>query len=108
MSKQIARFGVPLDGSPTLVLMPAGAVLLHVGAPRDLRPALDLWAIVDPDQPIVPRLIHVVGTNAAAPPGPDEGAYIGSAHTCRGSVMWHLFDGGQHDQDPDHDEGTQP
>lgn len=80
------------------VKMPAGARLLHVqaqdvGGPHAV-PQPMLWAQVDPNAPVVDRLIVVVGTGQAAPdPDPDDAVYVGTA-IC-GQIVLHVFDGGE-------------
>lgn len=75
-------------GEHQQVEMPDGAVLLDM---QSQRGQLVLWASVDPDASPVTRDLSVIGTGWDLPGGVQ--AYIATAQT--GSLVWHLFDGGQ-------------
>ena len=70
------------------VVMPRGAVPLSFQNQKGLPV---LWAMVDPDAPKVEREFSVVGTGHDVPSG--VGAFVGTAQF--GSLVWHLFDGGE-------------
>lgn len=77
------------------VRMPAGARLLTAQGQPVMHQTLPmLWALVDPSQPTVERLIALVGTGHPAPDIDDDGSvYVGTA-IC-GLFVWHVFDGGE-------------
>ena len=83
--RRVWKYPLGLSVEPW-VRMPVGAEVVHV-AEQGGQPTL--WAIVDSSQPMVRRLIHVVGTGDAVPDGT---AYVGTAHL--GGYVLHVFDGG--------------
>lgn len=75
-----------------VLAMPTGARILTVqtqgGNPM-------LWAIVSPDAKVVRRTVYVRGTGHQM--GVAEGAaYIGTFQMLKGSLVFHVFDGGEH------------
>ena len=50
-----------------------------------------VWAVVDPDSPMVPVAFAVVGTGHAVPE--DAGPYLGTVHLYGGSLVLHVFGG---------------
>lgn len=79
--------------------MPAGAEILHVArrenhhvmlgfaGPQD---AIELWARVDPDAPVEPRHICVVGTGHWL--GDDPVIHLGSVQVAEGRLVFHVFE----------------
>lgn len=67
--------------------MPAGARILGIAAQRD---ELQMWAIVDPDQPREQRTFNMYGTGH--PMLDDPGEYIGSVVVMGGILVWHFFE----------------
>lgn len=71
----------------TGVLMPEGAQVLTV---QMQRTSACVWAVVDPNAPMVLRRFVLYGTGH---PLPDEpGTYVGTFQVAGGSLVWHLFD----------------
>lgn len=83
--KTIWKFEPVLEVSQA-ISMPAGAEILSVQV-QNGEPCI--WAKVDRDAPLVPRLIEIVGTGHYAPDHP----YIGTVQT--GEFVWHFFDLGE-------------
>lgn len=73
--------------------MPAGAEVLSFGNQHE-KPVI--WARVDPLALKVRHRFAIVGTGRPAPEA-GQGRFIGTAQFHGGSLVWHLFDGG----DPD-------
>jgi hypothetical protein len=75
--------------------MPQDAEILHVG---DQSPAtsprrtLEVWALVDPNNPRVARKFAIHGTGH---PVTEGGTHIGSIITAGGALVWHVFDHGE-------------
>lgn len=89
---EVWKFTLRIDDEQ-LVPMPKDADLLHVA---DQYGQLALWALVIPTgQPEVKRRILIRGTGAPIWSFP----HVGSVVTAGGSLVWHVFDGGE--QDPD-------
>lgn len=82
------------------IQMPAGARPLHVGvdpaAPSygyaGAADVLGLWALVDPDAPVVHRWFAVTGTGHPLPT-PDA-THVGTVVTAVG-LVWHVWDAGE-------------
>lgn len=72
------------------VLMPKGAVLLHVAEQGGGQ--LYVWAHVDPAAPLVPRRIITIDTGH---PAPDIGQFdhVGTVLLHGGRIVLHVFDG---------------
>ena len=73
-----------------VVEMPAGAQRLCVQTQGE---RLCLWALVDPDAPLMSRRFAVRGTGHSIEG--DSGTYIGSAQQMRGALVWHVFEMGE-------------
>lgn len=71
--------------------MPAGARLVSV---QTQDGAGCVWALVDPNAPLVKRIVEVAGTGWDLPN--DLGEYVGTFQT--GPFVWHLFDIGERPQ----------
>lgn len=91
MNQTIWKFtvGFPVDSEH--IEMPRGAKILTTEMQHG---HLRIWAMVDPSQDKVPRLIQIAGT------GHDlstriMGEYIGSFQLDGGNLVFHVFDGGE-------------
>lgn len=69
------------------VPMPRGAVVLSVATQDDCP---QMWARVDPAQPMSPRRFHVAGTGH--PLTGVEGRFIGTFLMRGGALVFHLFE----------------
>ena len=69
--------------------MPKGAVLIHAHGQSQ---QICVWAVVDPDAPVVARRLMVYGTGH---PCEEGGVYVGTAHIRGGSLVLHVFDFGE-------------
>jgi hypothetical protein len=92
MKQEVWKYLVPVKHT-ALIDMPTGAKILKVGL-QNQCPVI--WALVNPENPKVPRRINVVGT------GHDAGDvhpldYVGSVQmeSGIGELVWHFFDGGE-------------
>lgn len=71
--------------------MPIGAQLLTVDVQGETP---QLWALVDPSVPTCIRSIRTAGTGHAIR---EAGlAYVGTYQMLGGSLVFHVFDGGEH------------
>lgn len=81
------------------VQMPMAAEILHAGCQFDYPARVQIWARVDDTTNMATRRIYVVGTGHPAPPRgepiPIGGEHIASIITAAGSLVWHVFDGGE-------------
>lgn len=85
---EVWKFTLDVTGEQ-FVEMPADADLLHVA---EQYGKLALWALVIPTgQRQVERRILVRGTGHSVWPFP----YVGTVVTAGGSLVWHVFDGGE-------------
>lgn len=84
---QIWKFNIEVDRHQKVV-MPKGAVMLDMQSQKGV---LAFWACVDPNAPKVEREVSVIGTGHDLPGG--EQTYIATAQ--QGSLVWHMFDGGE-------------
>lgn len=86
---KVYRYRLPITDRP-VVDMPDGATVLSLGPPRDDdSDELDLWAMVDPSQPLRPCPFIVVGTGHVVPD--DAGAFVDTVATHGGQLIWHVF-----------------
>lgn len=69
-----------------LVSMPFHSHIICVQSQHD---EVTLWALVDPTSPRREKKIGVCGTGHDAPV---REAYIGTAQTNGGALVWHVFD----------------
>ena len=91
MNQTIWKFTKSFTADSEEIEMPKGAKILTIAMQHK---HLRIWAMVDPTQDKVPRLIHIVGT------GHDlstriMGEYIGSFPLDGGPLIFHVFDGGE-------------
>jgi hypothetical protein len=82
-----------------LIDMPQGAEILSVGEQYD---TLTMWAMVDPEAPMVRRHVAVHGTGIgfdheelAGMTGCEEPWFVGSVLMHSGAVVLHVFDFGE-------------
>lgn len=85
--KTIFKYTLQQHGA-AIVPMPKGAQILHVGNQCD---ALQLWAMVDAEQPLETRLIRVAFTGEALNDDPRR-IYIGTWISSGGSIVAHVFE----------------
>lgn len=85
---KVLKYEVQPGVEHQLVPMPKGAVLLDM---QEQWRGLHVWAVVDPEAQNVFRDLSVVGTGWDLPGG--NQAYVATAQM--GSLVWHLFDGGE-------------
>jgi hypothetical protein len=71
--------------------MPRGARLLTVQVQAE---DVCLWALVDPEAPMVTRTIRVFGTGHTVKLAATD-AYIGTFQLSGGALVFHAFDGGE-------------
>jgi len=71
------------------VNMPKGATILCCQV-QIVRPCL--WATVDPDAPLEPRTIFVVGTSHDIPFDLATVRYIGTFQNLDGALIFHVFE----------------
>lgn len=75
------------------IRMPQGAQLLHVGEQQEHnRLKLFVWALVNPDEPMVRRVLSVIGTGMTSQE--DTSTYVGTVQSQSG-LVWHVFDQGE-------------
>lgn len=86
--RAVYKFPLSFAGGEQTVEMPRYAKVLHVEAQHG-RPTI--WALVNPDQPLVPRLFRVVGTGHAEVA--DGDLYLGTAQLGRApsDLVLHVF-----------------
>ncbi len=70
------------------VVMPMTSELLHVDVQNG---QVQLWAMVNPDRPTRPYLIHMFGTGHIVPKGL-EMIHIGSVMLEGGALVFHVFE----------------
>jgi hypothetical protein len=85
--KTILRY--PLQGRHTIVSMPRGAKIIHVG-PRPADKVVNIWVLCEsgPKNPSQERAFTIVGTGWALPN--DPGVHIGSYF--QDEYVWHVFE----------------
>jgi hypothetical protein len=86
MSSVIYKYQI-LSG---LTPMPRGARILSTGAQHG---ELFVWAVVDPEAPLVGREITVVGTGGSGHQVPDVSLFVDTVQI--GSFVFHVFDLGE-------------
>lgn len=72
-----------------VITMPLGAQPLHFGVQEGIP---TLWALIDPEAPIVRHAFRFAGTGHPIETGRNP-VYIGSCF--HGPLVWHLFDLGE-------------
>lgn len=91
-----------IDGA--LITMPKGARVLHAGIQKSARLPYDnegvfVWALVDPDAPMVQRLVVSYGTGHGMHPAATIQKYVGTVHYVSMPIVVHVFDLGETDED---------
>lgn len=86
----------PLNYGDTILRLPLGSVVLHVGEqPLEDAPAT-IWVEVDPESHVnvpgagsgfVDRTFRLVGTGQ-----PVKGDYVGTTVNHDGSLVWHIYE----------------
>lgn len=96
IEQQVWKFPLPIVDRP-FVMMPEGARVLSVGEQAGV--GLCVWALVEPDAPPKARLFRVAGTGHPIYPSPEDGvgAFVGTALTDNGRLVWHVW---EHEQEP--------
>lgn len=85
--KTIWKFPIPVTDS-WVIEVPKGAVFLNV-AESEVPATISLWAEVDPEQPLVPRMFVVLGTGNQMP----EGIHLRHVSTVRDrQFVWHVYE----------------
>lgn len=87
MNRTIWKTTLSVTDRQTLQL-PRGAALLTVQMQFDMP---QMWALVDPSQPIERRVIRIAGTGH---PVDFNCPYIGTFQLDGGALVFHVFDGG--------------
>ena len=87
----IWRFTVPVQDVVEM-RMPEGAEILSVKDPHGWG-GIRLWAAVDPEAPVVSRILYVVGTGHPCDLKPEF--FIGTVEQNGGALIWHVYDGGE-------------
>jgi hypothetical protein len=93
MPKAIWKYALNVDDSQEL-LLPAGAVILAVGAQSQTAQDLQLWAMVDQqatEHPPQPRTIRIYGTGHAIADDLNL-RHIGTVIRHMGILVWHVFE----------------
>lgn len=85
--KRIYKYPVPLNDD-SAIDMPEGAQVLTVQMQHE---QVWIWALVDPDAPMVTRRFHIVGTGHPIE-HPDTLTYIGTFQVSGGMLASHLFE----------------
>lgn len=88
MARSIWKFALPMSGG---VEMPKGSIVLSV-AMQHGQP--HVWALVDPQAPLVRRDLRVYGTGWGMPDEP-VGAFRGTFLVNDGQFVFHVFDKGE-------------
>jgi hypothetical protein len=88
---QVWKFKIPV-ARDAHVLMPRGAVLLHVAEQVN---ELCVWAQVDPEAPLADRYLGVFGTGEPLPSSNDAGRYLGTVLMLGGTFVAHVWDYGE-------------
>ncbi len=87
MAKKIYKYSLSLEAHQE-VLLPKGAKILCFVNQYE---APVIWAEVDPDEPALLRLFHIVGAGHEVPPQ-QELTYVGTALFRGGSLVLHLYE----------------
>ena len=88
MTRCIWKFPVVMTDA-FILPMPSGAEILCVQSQHERG---WIWAIVDPDAPLIDRVFRLVGTGH--PIAQSKLLYIGTFQQHAGALVWHLFEVG--------------
>ena len=69
------------------LMMPRGAKVLSVGVQQN---RVQMWALVDPDEPMVQHRFRLAGTGHQIK-DPDELRFVGTFQMHGGALVFHLF-----------------
>lgn len=83
----IWKFPLVLTDVQTVMMPEFGQILT---AQMQNGSGLCLWAFVNPESPLQPRTIVVLGTGNPAPENP--GKYISTVQMQGGALVWHIFE----------------
>lgn len=90
MSKRIFKYSLPYGSVQNVMSdMPAGAKVLHVGIPPGSNKP-QVWALVDPDQPLQASRLIFFGTGQPLPPDIDQYKFVGTFFDV--PFVWHVFE----------------
>lgn len=84
MQKRVWKF-VPTDESAS-IKMPEGGYILSAG---NQNGRMCIWALVDPERPLVDRQFKVVGTGQ--PFDPEHWTFIDTVQFMNGAIVLHVF-----------------
>jgi hypothetical protein len=89
MGKRVFKYNLPYGTGSILTDMPAGARILHVGIPPGSNKP-QVWALVDPDKPMLPSQLVFFDTGQPLPEAIDEYRYVGTFYDV--PFVWHVFE----------------
>lgn len=98
MTTTVYRYPLKLEDEQ-VIEMPAGAEILHVARRENhhvvlgvagVQDAIELWARVDPEEPLRPRHIRVAGTGHLL--GSAELVHLGTVQISEGRLVFHVFE----------------
>ena len=81
---ELTRHGLPMFTDSHIVMMPAGARILHGG---EIDGDLFLWAEVNPNAKMKPRYFLIAGTGHRLPL---DGTYLGTIPAL--PFIWHIYE----------------
>lgn len=89
MPKTIWKFPIQVTNEFQLE-MPRNSYIIHIDVQRS---SPQLWAIVDPDNPIEQRKFYLIGTGALFSNDLwDKSVYVGTFQLHSGDIVLHLFE----------------
>ena len=86
--KRVYKYAIPV-GDFRDVALPEGAEILTVQVQHD-EP--QLWAVVDPEAPLVTRRFRLLGTGHSTDNDVGRHNYIGTYQLHDGGLVFHLFE----------------
>lgn len=92
MKDDLTIWKFPIEFGARPLPMPRGAKLLSVAAQFD-KP--HVWALVNPQNEVVPRYVFSVGTGMACVPGIADATFVGTFQLRGGALVFHVFDFGE-------------
>lgn len=76
-----------------VILMPKGAVIIGVDGQDTTGRTVQVWAIVDPNEPHeVEREFVIVGTGHSLPTDVTVTTHLATVVTAGGALVWHVFE----------------
>lgn len=85
------KFDIRQLNDAVAMMVPKGATILTA---QNQRGVLCVWALCDPEAPMVPHHIRIVGTGHRIDPA-NARKFIGTVQMLDGDLVWHLFDLGE-------------